>query len=80
MYTKLTLRLDDDLIRRAKTTAQKSGKSLSQLVSDFFTVLGSREGEELDDLSPNVRALLGVLRNSKMDEDDYKRHLEEKYL
>jgi predicted HicB family RNase H-like nuclease len=45
METKLTLRLDEKLIGRAKSYARKSRKSVSQLVADYFSVLGARAGE-----------------------------------
>ena len=36
MQTKLTLRLDEHLIENAKVFAKQSGKSLSQMVADYF--------------------------------------------
>ncbi len=39
MQTKLTLRLDDRLIRKAKDFASKNGKSLSQVVGDYFAAI-----------------------------------------
>ena len=36
MQTKLTLRLDDQLINRAKAFASQTGKSVSQLVAVYF--------------------------------------------
>ena len=36
MQTKLTLRLDAHLIAQAKARAQRQGKSLSQVVADYF--------------------------------------------
>ena len=37
MQTKLTLRLEDQLIEQAKSYAAHAGKSVSQIVSDYFT-------------------------------------------
>jgi Family of unknown function (DUF6364) len=37
MQTKLTLRLEQELIETAKAYAAASGKSVSQLVADYFT-------------------------------------------
>lgn len=37
MQTKLTLRLERELIETAKAYAAASGKSVSQLVADYFT-------------------------------------------
>ena len=61
MNTKLTLRLDDELIRGAKRYAARSGKSVSRLVGDYFAILESG-GEAADvALTPRVRRLLGAL-------------------
>jgi hypothetical protein len=39
MQTKLTLRLDDALIDRAKRYARRHDQSVSQLVANFFSAL-----------------------------------------
>ena len=80
METKLTLRLDEKLIGRAKSYARKSGKSVSQLVADYFGVLGTR-GEEkgTSQITPKVKSLRGTLRGADLNINDYRRHLEEKY-
>ena len=77
MNTKLTLRLDDKLIASAKRHAAESGKSVSQMVSDFFALIDA-PCEDVA-VTPRVRALRGVLSGSGLDEGDYRRHLEEKY-
>lgn len=82
MQTKLTLRLDDALIERAKQYAQERGFSLSQLVAEYFTVLTAQGGDENDfedSLPPITRSLVGILKESAYDPEDYKRYLEEKY-
>lgn len=73
MNTKLTLRLDDSLIRRAKSLARLRGKSVSQLVSDYFRALDG--GRPSDEMTPTVRAL----RGAKLDRSDHRKHLEKKY-
>ena len=78
MNTKLTLRLDDRLILSAKRHSAESGRSISQLVADFFTLIEIEAGEV--EATPRVRSLRGVLAGSSLDTSDYKRHLEEKYL
>lgn len=79
MRTKLTLRLDDELVRKAKTYARRSGKSVSSLVGDFFALLGRRSGSKNNELTPTVRSLLGALEGKPLNEHDYRRHLEEKH-
>jgi len=80
METKLTLRIDEKLIHRAKMYARKSGKSVSQLVADFFLLLDSREAKKSFDMTPKVKSLRGAFRGADFSIDSYRRHLEEKYL
>jgi Family of unknown function (DUF6364) len=80
MRTKLTLRLDEDLIRVAKSFAKKRSKSVSQIVADFFASLDKKPDGQDRDLTPIVRSLKGALRGTAVDVEDYHRHLEEKHL
>jgi hypothetical protein len=82
METKLTLRMDEKLINRAKRYARKSGKSVSQLVADFFAILSSGEREEGKsfDMTPKVKSLRGAFRGADLRINHYRRHLEDKYL
>jgi hypothetical protein len=79
MNTKLTLRLDDDLIRVAKQYAGRSGKSVSRLVADYFALIDADTASTDAELTSRVRALLGALSGSTVDEQDYRRHLEDKH-
>jgi hypothetical protein len=80
MQTKLTLRLEDELINKAKALAQQRGKSLSKLVAEYFKYITSKELGSETDLPPIVKSLSGSLAGSKIDETDYKKYLEGKYL
>jgi hypothetical protein len=77
--TKLTLRLDDRLIRSAKRHSSKSGKSVSRLVSDYFALIDAEQPRSATELTPRVRSLLGSLKGAAVDEQDYRRHLEDKH-
>ncbi len=79
MYTKLTLRLEAELVQRAKSLAKKTGKSVSRIVADYFTVLErpSRRSKPLP-WPPLVRSLKGSLRKARVDRQDYRRYLEQK--
>jgi hypothetical protein len=79
MNTKLTLRLDEDLIRRAKRYSRDRGKPVSQVVADYFAVLTDRHAEQEAPLPLIVRSLKGALAGASVDEEDFRRHLEEKY-
>ncbi len=80
MQTKLTLRLEDDLIKKAKILANNKGKSLSKLVAEYFAYITSKELSDQTDIPPLVKSLYGSLANEKLDEPDYKDYLEKKYL
>jgi hypothetical protein len=80
MVTKLTLRMDEKVIRRAKTYARKSGKSVSNLVADFFVLLGIEEEKDAFDTTPKVKSLRGAFRGARLNTNSYRRHLEDKYL
>ena len=80
MNTKLTLRLDDHLIKSAKEYSAKTGKSVSKIVSDFFTIIQNEKITRRSPDTPTVQSLRGVLDDPRFSEKDYKNHLEEKYL
>jgi hypothetical protein len=79
MHAKLTLRLEQDLIQLAKSYAARTGKSLSQIVADYFALLTAKPAEEEASTTPLVGSLRGALRGADVDEADYRRHLEEKH-
>lgn len=80
MQVKLTLRIDNKLIQHAKIHSKKSGKSLSQLVADYFTLINDQKMTIDDELAPVTRSLRGSLAGKKVGVKDYQRYLEEKYL
>ena len=77
MNTKLTLRLDDELIGRAKRHSAKSGKSVSKLVSDYFALIDTPQ--QATDATARVRSLRGALAGSGVSEADWRAHLEDKH-
>ncbi|MGQ0570108.1 MAG: DUF6364 family protein [Armatimonadota bacterium] len=79
MQTKLTLRIEDRLVRRAKTYARRAGKSVSGIVADFFAQLTEPSDPPQAPLSPAVRSLIGALEGKKVSEEVYRRHLVEKH-
>ena len=80
MHTKLTLRLDDRLIAQAKDYARDAGKSVSQIVAEYFSAVTSRR-QPASTETPTVARLRGVLKDKGLDGvRDYHAHLEEKHL
>jgi len=80
MQTKLTLRLEDQLIEQAKSYAAQAGKSVSQIVAEYFKLLTSQKVKVNSPSAPITQSLRGLLRESKLDEKDYKKYLEKKHL
>ena len=79
MQTKLTLRLDDRLISRAKEHARSVGKSLSQIVAEYFTALAAPSPAPFE-VTPAVSRLRGILKRSGVGgESDYFAYLEKKH-
>ena len=71
--------MDDSLIQKAKRYSRRTGKSVSQLVADYFAVLEMPESPGDLSISARVQALVGVLGDGAVDEEDYRRHLQEKH-
>jgi hypothetical protein len=83
MDTKLTLKLDQEVIEQAKTYARQKHQSLSALVEQYFRFLVVREEEpELPDISPTVHQLSGILDQIETGtiREEYTDYLERKYL
>lgn len=79
MQTKLTLRLDNRLISGAKEYAKGAGKSLSQVVAEYFAALLSPAPKPFT-ATPAVSALRGILKESDVGgERDYRDYLEKKH-
>ena len=79
MSKKLTLRLDETVIERAKEYASRRDTSVSRLVEAYFDAVTEENRErEQTSLSDTTRQFIGLLEEA--DESDYKQYLEEKYL
>ena len=81
MHTKLTLRIEEPLIKAAKKYSKAHGKSLSQLIADYLLLITKVSSLKSDskDAPPITRALKGILRGKKVRESDYKKYIEDKY-
>ena len=65
MTTKLTLTLDDKVIRGAKRYAKAKGRSVSELVESYFKSITELKGNQSDELSSSVKSLMGSFKASK---------------
>ncbi len=81
MATKLTLYVDDELVDGAKKYAKKKGLSLSKVINNFFLLLQDDTPiKKNPKKTPITSSLKGILKNSNVDEKEYKKYLEQKYL
>lgn len=78
MQTKLTLRMDSERVLTAKTEAGRRGKSVSQIVGEFFDSLASERKAE-PAFPPITSSLVGILKGRGVSEADYRKHLREKH-
>ena len=82
METKLTLRLNDKVIERAKKYARKRKISLSRMIEAYLDSLTRERGREKEtDITPLVESLSGVIDlPSDFDyREEYRDHLTKKY-
>jgi hypothetical protein len=77
MQTKLTVRVDDQLIQSAKRYASKRGISLSRLIENYLSSLAVEQDEQLVQ-TPILQRLSGILPEDASIEDQRKRW-DEKY-
>ena len=81
MATKLTLRLDEGVIREAKRAARVRGVSLSEMVSGYFRAVS--KGKAVKTETTTVLAEISGVLNPKADAKKliagYRKHSEEKY-
>ena len=79
MNTKLTLRMDENTVQKAKLEAKRRGKSVSRMIADFIESIDSKNTSERE-LPPTTSKLVGIIKGKEISEEDYKAHLREKYL
>jgi hypothetical protein len=85
MTTKLTLTLQEDVIRSAKDYAEKTGSNLSDLVENYLkslSFLAKNQDKKKTKYSPAVEELLGCVPAQKNYdyEKDLTEELTKKYL
>ena len=80
MNTKLTLKMDDSVIKSAKLFARSHHTSLSKLAETYFKTI-TREATPRKKIRGVVAELAGLLKNKDIvpDKNDYIDYLEEKY-
>lgn len=63
MNTKLTLTLEKEIIEQAKKYASEKGRSLSEMVENYFKyVTEFKHEEKSEELSPRIKKLRGIVK------------------
>ena len=80
MDDKLTLKLDEQTIERAKVYAKKHQTSVSKLVENYLNVLTNESHADLR-ITPLVKSLSGIikLRDDFDEKKEYSDYLVQKY-
>lgn len=80
MDTKLTLKLDEHIIEKAKVYAQSKKTSLSELVENYLHKL-TNDKKRKKTITPLIKSLSGVISLPKNydDQKDYADYLTKKY-
>lgn len=82
MNSKLTLKLDSQVIEKAKVYSAEKGKSLSKMVEDYFKSLPSEKQSQIDiEITPVVKSLSGIIDEKSYEaaKDSYSDYLINKY-
>ena len=79
MDTKLTLKLDQEIIEKAKGYAKSRKTSISRLIENFLQKITSED--EKEEITPLVKSLSGIIAlPAKYDhKKEYADHLSKKY-
>ena len=82
MNTKLTLTLEKEVIEKAKKYASENGRSLSEMVENYFKLLVREKKVPSLEISNRVKRLQGIVKvdstfdyKKKLEEEITKRHL-----
>ena len=82
METKLTLRMNDEIINAAKIYARQQGMSLSKIVENHLRIISSKNTLTFKP-TPILSEISGVLEKTPSEKDlrkEYYEYIEEKYL
>ena len=83
MNTKLTLTIEQEVIKRAKEYAKEKNRSLSDIIENYLKILTKEEQKENSKkLNPIVNSLKGSFKMPKADMDykkELRNRLEKKY-
>ena len=62
MTTKLTLTVEEGVIKKAKLYAKQTGRSLSELIETYLETLTEENYAETQQISPKLKKLVGSVK------------------
>ena len=77
MDSKLTLKLEKEVIEKAKFYAKSQHTSLSRLIENYLMTITSEEDQE--SITPLVKSLSGIIDLPEDEKDVYSDYLTKKY-
>jgi hypothetical protein len=77
MDSKLTLKLEKEVIEKAKFYAKSQHTSLSRLIENYLMTITSEEDQE--SITPLVKSLSGIIDLPEDEKEDYSDYLTKKY-
>jgi len=69
MNTKLTLRMEKEIIEQIKMYAMEHDKSVSSLTETLYKSILIKENEEDTELTPIAKKYKGIIKNDDIDTD-----------
>ncbi len=69
MNTKLTLRMEKEIIEQIKMYAMEHDKSVSSLTETLYKSILLKENEEDAELTPIAKKYKGIIKNDEVDTD-----------
>jgi len=82
MKTKLTIKIEQSVIERAKIYAKGKGNSLSGIIENYLKVIVKEEGKTDIEITPIVKSLKGAFKSPAHFDyiTELEKGLSEKYL
>ena len=80
MGAKITLYSEPYLIDKVKQYAKQHNTSVSKMVTSFFETVVDKENKKKFKDAKKTSKLYGILKDSKLKEEEYTKYLEKKYL
>ncbi|WP_295651106.1 DUF6364 family protein [uncultured Mucilaginibacter sp.] len=81
MTTKLTLSVEENVIKKAKLYAKQTGRSLSELIENYLDTL-TDETKSGEQLSPKLKNIVGVVKlpDTFDEKEELRAYFENKHL